>query len=95
MTIEATKLNQHSAMATPRKTSGFFFQVSKSPLDPTPATTLLLSTPEETVVSTIFQIIPSMEETSIIMEALEVRLTEQAQWKCFFLIIQRTVSRAS
>jgi hypothetical protein len=65
-----TQLNQLSAMATPPKTSGFFFQESKSPQDPTQATTLSLFTPEETVVLTIFQIILSMEETSITMQVV-------------------------
>jgi len=94
MTTEVIKLNQHYATATPHKTSGFFFQASKNLGAPTLATTLLLSTREVTVVSTIFQITLSMEEISKIMEVLEGHLTEQAQWKCFFLIIQRTVSRA-
>ena len=92
MTTEVTKLNQLSAMAIPLKTSGSFFQANKNPEGPTLATTLLSSTHVETVASTIFQIILSMEETSTIMEVLEGHLTEQAQWRSFYSTTLRTVS---
>jgi hypothetical protein len=65
-----TQLNQHSATATPPKTSDFFFQESKNPQAQTQAITLSLFTPEATVALTIFQIILSMEETSITMQVV-------------------------